>query len=137
MDEDFHDDEQMENPIEISAAKDRYILETEAWHRKEEILEFKAELKKYKLSFDELIDVSPKHRDARESAVQVARLVFEDEHLRNQVIVKGRLPIKDLVHQVDVSKKTLERNRKFIIALVLILNGDYIYLKDYLKGVGM
>ncbi|GEN53064.1 RNA polymerase sigma factor SigI [Halobacillus faecis] len=137
LDEDFHDEDQMENPVEISAAKEKFQLETEAWHRKEEILEFQAQLQKYKLSFDELIDASPKHRDARESAVQVARLVYEDEFLCSQVIDKGRLPIKDLVDRVDVSKKTLERNRKFIIALVLILNGDYVYLKDYLKGVGM
>ncbi|MBN9656113.1 RNA polymerase sigma factor SigI [Halobacillus litoralis] len=137
LDEDFHDEEQMENPVEISAAKEKFQLETEAWHRKEEILEFQAQLQKYKLSFEELIEASPKHRDARESAVQVARLVYEDEFLCSQVIDKGRLPIKDLVDRVDVSKKTLERNRKFIIALVLILNGDYVYLKDYLKGVGM
>ncbi|RDY70247.1 MULTISPECIES: RNA polymerase sigma factor SigI [Halobacillus] len=137
LDEDFHDEEQMENPLEISAAKEKFQLETEAWHRKEEIMEFQSQLQKYKLSFDELIDASPKHRDARESAVQVARLVYEDEFLCSQVIDKGRLPIKDLVDRVDVSKKTLERNRKFIIALVLILNGDYVYLKDYLKGVGM
>ena len=46
-----------------------------------------------------------------------------------------RIPIKELDTKVDVSKKTLERNRKYIIALVLILSGDYVYLKDYLKGV--
>lgn len=137
LDEDFYEEDQMENPLEVSAAKDRHRLETEAWHRKEEIMEFQAQLERYKLSFDELIDSSPKHRDARESAVQVARLVYEDSELRNQVLDKGRLPIKDLIDRVDVSKKTLERNRKFIIALVLILNGDYVYLKDYLKGVGM
>ncbi|QAS51771.1 RNA polymerase sigma factor SigI [Halobacillus litoralis] len=137
LDEDFYEEDQMENPLEVSAAKDRHRLETEAWHRKEEIMEFQAQLERYKLSFDELIDSSPKHRDARESAVQVARLVYEDTELRNQVLDKGRLPIKELIGRVDVSKKTLERNRKFIIALVLILNGDYVYLKDYLKGVGM
>ncbi|MGP4061876.1 RNA polymerase sigma factor SigI [Halobacillus sp. H74] len=137
LDEDFYEEDQMENPLEVSAAKDRHRLETEAWHRKEEIMEFQSQLERYKLSFDELIDSSPKHRDARESAVQVARLVYEDTGLRNQVLDKGRLPIKELIDRVDVSKKTLERNRKFIIALVLILNGDYVYLKDYLKGVGM
>ncbi|WP_226576581.1 RNA polymerase sigma factor SigI [Halobacillus litoralis] len=137
LDEDYYEEEQMENPLEISAAKERHQLETEAWQRKEEIMEFQAELIKYKLSFEELIDSSPKHRDARESAVQVARIVFEDVDLCHQVLEKGRLPIKDLVDRVDVSKKTLERNRKFIIALVLILKGDYVYLKDYLRGVGM
>ncbi|MCY8111045.1 RNA polymerase subunit sigma, partial [Bacillus spizizenii] len=29
----------------------------------------------------------------------------------------------------------IERNRKYIIAMCIIITGDYIYLKDYLKGV--
>ncbi|MGI8317105.1 RNA polymerase sigma-I factor [Halobacillus mangrovi] len=137
LDEEYYDEEQMENPSEVAAAKDRHQLETEAWYRREEILEFQEQLKKYKLTFEDLIDSSPKHRDARESAVQVARMVYEDSSLREKVITKGRLPIKDLIDRVEVSKKTLERNRKFIIALVLIFDGDYEYLKDYLKGVGV
>ncbi|RWZ55286.1 RNA polymerase sigma factor SigI [Halobacillus fulvus] len=137
LDEEYYEEDQMENPSEVAAAKERFAMETEAWYRREEIIEFKEQLKKYKMSFEDLIDVSPKHRDARESAVQVARTVYESDHLRKQVLSKGRLPIKDLIDHVEVSKKTLERNRKFIIALVLIFDGDYIYLKDYLKGVGV
>ncbi|TGB05365.1 RNA polymerase sigma factor SigI [Halobacillus salinus] len=137
LDEEYYEEEQMENPSEVRAAKDRFQLETESWHRQEEIREFKQQLGQFKLSFEDLIDSSPKHRDARESAVQVARVVYEHEDLREQVLSKGRLPIKDLVDRVEVSKKTLERNRKFIIALILIFHGDYVYLKDYLKGVGL
>ena len=137
LDEEYYDEEQMENPSEVAAAKDRFQMETESWHRQQEIREFKEQLKQYKMSFEDLIEASPKHRDARESAVQVARLVFEDNDLKQQVLEKGRLPIKGLVDRVEVSKKTLERNRKFIIALVLIFHGDYVYLKDYLKGVGL
>ncbi|UUZ83242.1 anti-sigma factor domain-containing protein [Paenibacillus sp. P26] len=33
---------------------------------------------------------------------------------------------------MEVSRKTLERNRKFIIAVALIYNGPYPYLRDYL-----
>ncbi|MFC7062707.1 RNA polymerase sigma factor SigI [Halobacillus seohaensis] len=137
LDEDYVDDEQMENPSEVKAAKDRFVLETESWYRKEEILEFQKQLQKYNLTFEELTETSPKHVDARESAIQVARIVYADTNLRGQVLEKGRLPMKDLIQKVDVSKKTLERNRKFIIAMVLILAGDYVYLKEYLKGVGM
>jgi RNA polymerase sigma factor len=36
---------------------------------------------------------------------------------------------------VDVSRKTIERNRKYIIAIALIMTGDYVYMKDYIKGV--
>jgi RNA polymerase sigma factor len=46
-----------------------------------------------------------------------------------------RLPIKQLEKMVDVSRKTIERNRKYIIAIALILASDYVYMKDYIKGV--
>jgi len=137
LDELNHEEEQMENPSEVAAARERHQMEKEAWYRREEIHEFKEQLKKYNLSLEDLVDASPKHKDARDSAVQTARIVYNHKELREQVLYKGRLPMKELVREVDVSKKTLERNRKFIIALVLIFDGDYIYLNDYLKGVGV
>lgn len=131
-----YDEEQMENSLEIAAVQEKYQMEIDAQNRKEEILEFKEKLKLYKLSLVELTEVSPKHRDARESAVKTARILYNDPTLRDYVYRKKKLPIKDLVKKVDVSKKTLERNRKFILAMFIVLSEDYIYLKEYLKGVG-
>ncbi|SDQ85097.1 RNA polymerase sigma factor SigI [Virgibacillus salinus] len=135
LDESF-DEEQMENPTEIVAVKEIYQQEQEAWHRREEIMDFKEKLRVYKLSLVELTEASPKHKDARESAVAVARKLYNDTDLREYVYQKKKLPIKDLVKMVDVSKKTLERNRKFILAIFVVLDEDYMYLKEYLKGVG-
>ncbi|HLR68604.1 RNA polymerase sigma-I factor [Virgibacillus alimentarius] len=131
-----YDVEQMENPLEVAAAKEAYIQEQDAWHRKEEIKDYKEKLATYKLSLLELTEVSPKHQDARESAVEVAKILFHDKALREYVRAKKRLPIKDLIQKVNVSKKTLERNRKFILAMFIVLNEDYVYLKDYLRGGG-
>ncbi|MGP4106540.1 RNA polymerase sigma factor SigI [Virgibacillus sp. L01] len=135
LDENF-DEEQMENPTEIVAVKEIYQQEQEAWHRKEEIIDFKEKLRVYKLSLVELTEGSPKHKDARESAIRVAKQLYDDTDLREYVYRKKKLPIKDLVRKVDVSKKTLERNRKFILAIFVVLDEDYMYLKEYLKGVG-
>ncbi|MFD2630259.1 RNA polymerase sigma factor SigI [Oceanobacillus kapialis] len=135
LDETF-DAEQMDNPLEISAVKKRYQEEQDAWHRREEILDYKEKLKAYKLTLDELTEASPKHRDARDSAVKTARTLFEDSELRSFVFHKKKLPIKQLVRKVNVSKKTIERNRKFILAVFIVLAEDYLYLKEYLKGVG-
>ncbi|CDQ40757.1 MULTISPECIES: RNA polymerase sigma factor SigI [Virgibacillus] len=131
-----YDAEQMENPTEILAVKEQYQLEQDSWYRKQEILDFKEKLKLYKMSLAELTEVSPKHRDARESAIRTARVLCEKPELKEYVIAKRKLPIKELVKNVDVSKKTLERNRKYILAIFIVLTEDYLYLKDYLKGVG-
>ncbi|SDM77441.1 RNA polymerase sigma-I factor [Sediminibacillus halophilus] len=127
---------QLENPSEVTAAKAIYQDQVDSWYRREEIRDLQDKLKEYKLSFEELTVISPKHRDARESAIRVARVLHENEFLRSYVLKKRKIPIKNLVNYVDVSKKTLERNRKFILAIFIILSGDYIYLKDYLKGLG-
>ncbi|QHS21554.1 RNA polymerase sigma factor SigI [Virgibacillus sp. MSP4-1] len=137
IDQDYEDEEQMENQLEVQVARNEYIQQSEAWQRREEILEFQNQLREYKISFDELTSHSPKHADARQSAIEVAKIIFSEEPLRNYVIEKKRLPMKDLVDYVEVSRKTLERNRKYILAMFIILSGDYIYLKDYLKGVDL
>lgn len=131
-----YDVEKMENPIEIIAVKKAYQQDQDTWYRRDEIIEFKEKLREFKLTLTELTEASPKHKDARDSAVRTARILFEDPKLREYVHQKKKLPMKDLVKKVDVSKKTLERNRKFIIAIFIVLSEDYMYLKDYLKGVG-
>lgn len=135
LDETYENEEQMENPAEIQISREKFTEETEAWYRREEIRELQVQLRRFRLTFEDITEAAPKHKDARESAMQVARIVHGDKCLRSKVLDKGRLPIKDLDGKVSVSKKTLERNRKYIIALVLILSGDYVYLKEYLKEV--
>ncbi|WP_085992828.1 RNA polymerase sigma factor SigI [Oceanobacillus senegalensis] len=131
-----YDDVQMENPMEIRIAKEKYRERQDVLKLTEEIFDFKQKLSEFKLSFEELTKVSPKHRDARDSAVRVARVLYEEENLREYVFKKKKIPMKHLANKVDVSKKTLERNRKFILAIFIVLSEEFIYLKDYLKGVG-
>lgn len=103
--------------------------------RKEEIIQFQILLTSFDLSFSDLVENSPKHADARENAIKVAKLLVENKELRDSLYEKKRLPIKQLEKMVNVSRKTIERNRKYIIAIALILSSDYVYLNDYLKGV--
>ncbi|AUJ25676.1 MULTISPECIES: RNA polymerase sigma-I factor [Virgibacillus] len=133
--DEIYDADLLENPTEILAVKKQYQLAQDSWHRKQEILDFKEKLKVYKLSLAELTEVAPKHRDARESAIHTAKVLYEDKPLRDYVLAKRKLPIKQLVKKVDISKKTIERNRKYILAVFIVLTEDYLYLKDYLKVV--
>lgn len=134
LDETF-DAEKLENPREIKAVKASYDDEQDAWNRRQEIFEFQEKLAHYKLTLTELTEVAPKHKDARESAIRIARILHNDESMRKSVRKKKKLPMKDLVKQVDVSKKTLERNRKYILAIFIVLDEKFLYLNDYLKVV--
>jgi len=103
--------------------------------RREEILEYQKALQSFGISFSDLVKASPKHQDARVSAYQVARIVANNARIRDQLLRTGNLPLKDLEKEVAVSRKTLERQRKYIIALVVILTGEYYFLHDYLEGL--
>ena len=46
-----------------------------------------------------------------------------------------KLPIRALASGSGVSRKVLDRYRKYIIMAVLILNGEYPKLSEYLKFV--
>lgn len=120
--------------IEDNLSIENFHIKKDDEKRKEEIIRFGELLKTYKLSFNDLIKQSPKHEDARVNAFKAAKEIVEDRELLEQLIENKKLPMKLLEKKVDVSRKTLERNRKYIIAVVLILAGDFLYLKEYIKG---
>ncbi|WP_243291744.1 RNA polymerase sigma factor SigI [Bacillus sp. FJAT-47783] len=129
------DEEAPQSKVEADLSIEEYEKLLEQEQRKEEILFFRAVLKEFKLSLEELIEQSPKHVDARQNAINVAKVLVEDEELKQFLLQKKRLPVKQLEKKVSVSRKTIERNRKYIMSMAIILSGDYVYLKDYIKGV--
>ncbi|NQD65480.1 RNA polymerase sigma factor SigI [Bacillus haikouensis] len=120
--------------IEQVVSVEEYAKQEDSLKRREEIIDFQDQLSLYNLSFIDLVEQSPKHEDARLNAIEIAKKVVTSNELMNYLMEKKRLPIKKIEKQVNVSRKTIERNRKYIIAISLILIGNYVYLKDYLKG---
>ncbi|WP_456271755.1 RNA polymerase sigma-I factor [Bacillus sp. AK031] len=128
------EDGEAQNRITDTLSLEEYGREKETVERREEILAFTAKLKEYSLSFEDLVKNSPKHEDARINAISIAETVVSTPALLDYMVAKKRLPIKQLENQVGFSRKTIERNRKYIIAISIIIMGDFYYLKDYLKG---
>lgn len=120
------------NPIEIHQAIEQYEKQKGSLERRSEIMELNRSLTDFGIGFADLVDASPKHDDSRQALFGIAKKLSEDVGLMQTMMSKKMLPIKELLDQVEVSRKTLERNRKFIIAVALINNGPYPYLKDYL-----
>ncbi|WP_060207277.1 RNA polymerase sigma-I factor [Sporosarcina koreensis] len=111
-----------------------YSEERCAEERREEMVEYSRLLEEYGLSFSELAKVSPKHVDSRKTAFQIAQIIAETPEFFELLSENKRLPIKQLEHIVEVSRKTIERHRKYIIAVALLLNHDFTYIKEYVKG---
>jgi RNA polymerase sigma factor len=130
------DDEQTSaSLLEDRLSLEEFVKKSEEELRREEILHVSALLKEYGLTFAEVADQSPKHADARRNAMEIASALVSDKELSSYLKEKKRLPIKQLEGSAAVSRKTIERNRKYIIAVSLILLGDYVFLQEYIKGV--
>jgi len=130
-----HEEDSESSSIDVELSIKEYNIQIDEQLRKEEILLFTRMLQQFDLTFQDLLEQSPKHADARKSAILVAKAVADNEMFSNSLLKKKQLPIKQLESVVSVSRKTIERNRKYIIAISLILIGDFVYLKDYIKGV--
>jgi len=119
--------------IESKEAIGAIQLQQEAEERREEIFRLNQLLSEYGVMFSDLVRISPKHQDARDRALEVARILAKEPELLHYLTHKKALPLKELEKLVNVSRKTLERQRKYIITLTLILVGEFNYLQEYLK----
>jgi len=132
------EEEDDENPastyyyLEAKQSVEEFQQKTAAAERKEEIVLLTGKLKEFGITFQELVEFSPKHEDARVRAMEVAKIIAGDNYLKTYLLTKKELPLKLLEQKVGISRKTLERQRKYIIAVTLILIDDFDHLRQYI-----
>lgn len=124
--------------METEKAWENYLKEAENRERQEEVLEFQRELLKYGISISELVEASPKHRDSREGLIKISRQLAQNSELMGLLLQTNKLPIKELTSITDLHRKTIEKGRRYIIAMALLFywQDKYIYLYSYLKYNG-
>ncbi|MFT8872489.1 MAG: RNA polymerase sigma-I factor [Sporolactobacillus sp.] len=125
--------EMEESYVEQRAAIDYYEERCRIDERTEQINSYRQLLLGYGITFDVLSRHCPKHVDARENAKLSAKRLAEHPELVRFLKKKKQLPIKELLQFVSCSRKTVERNRKYIIALTLIYIGGFNALTSYIE----
>jgi RNA polymerase sigma factor len=106
---------------------------SEAYEIQEELLLYQNALREYGITLDTLQHSAPKHADTRALCVRIAQKLYEDETLSGVLMAEKRLPIAQLLGCFSLSRKTIENNRKYIIALFLILNSELEIMKGYIS----
>lgn len=102
---------------------------------KEEIVNFSMRLKKFNIEIADLVKCAPKHMDSKRLAIKIARLIAENKDLSEKLETKKTMPVVDLLKLINVNHKTIERNRKFIIAVYLILSSNLEVMQGYVNNV--
>lgn len=101
-----------------------------------EILALEEDLKLYGISFMDLADASPKAQKTRDTCRKAINWIIENPLIINQMKENKQLPIRIIENNSGVPRKILERHRKYIIAVVEILAGDYPWLNEYVRQEG-
>ncbi|THF73170.1 RNA polymerase sigma-I factor [Cohnella fermenti] len=120
--------------LEAKEAITVYSREQLAQDRRDEIVSLSEELAAYGVSFFDLTEQSPKHQDSREALLEIGLRLAQRESLLAALKDKKKLPLKELGQLESVSRKTLERHRKYLITVALIAAGEYPLLQQYITG---
>lgn len=92
-------------------------------------------LSDYGFSFFDLADCSPKADKTKKACAKAVAAILSDPELLSRMRASKTLPMKELEKISRVPRKILDRHRKYIIAAVEILNGEYPLLAEYMSYI--
>jgi RNA polymerase sigma factor len=119
---------------ELDAAWENYYQQLVRQERAEELARYQGLLGSFGLTMQDLVSVSPKHRDTRENLMRAAIVLCSNLKMQQALFKNKQLPMKELSLASGIHLKTLERGRKYIIAVACIVcNEDLIHLRSYVK----
>lgn len=102
---------------------------------KEELAAFTERLASFNIELKELVKLAPKHMDSKRLAIKIARILAQSRELSDKLERKKTIPMVELMKLLDVNHKTVERNRKFIISVYIILCSRLETLQGYVENV--
>ena len=126
---------------------DRSLLDTladgrdhfeEAAHReatRQEIQELARVMAEFGITFSDVAENCPRQERTLEACSRAVRYAGENRQLLEQLLQTRKLPLGQLVKGSGVERKTLERHRKYILAMLLIQTNGYEIIRGHLYRV--
>ena len=111
---------------------ERYELVTAT---RQEINELSAQLADFGISFSDISENCPKQTRTLESCSRVLLYAKENPSLLEELLQTKRLPITALCAGTGVERKTLERHRKYLVALMVAFTNGYEVIRGHLSQV--
>ncbi len=122
--------------ISLDALKDLPVnddLERTALIRLE-IDQYRKELKRYNIDFDDLPEQTPKHADVVKRLKILASNISADKDIMQEMLQTGKLPSRKIALKMNVSNKILRNHREFLIALIIGLESGGETLRHYMES---
>ena len=102
---------------------------------RQEIEELSRVMGLFDVDFADVADNSPRQERTLQACTAAVRYARENPQLLDELLRTRRLPLAQLVAGTGVERKTLERHRKYILAMLLILTNGYEIIRGHLCHV--
>jgi RNA polymerase sigma factor len=92
-------------------------------------------LHNYDFTFLDLTNCSPHAKKTKSACAKAVAFILKNPLIINELRRTNQLPLKIIEKNAKIPRKILERHRKYIIAAVEILSGEYPELAEYLRYI--
>lgn len=116
----------------IAHEKDEYEEMTHRAATQDEIAEFTLQLQAFGLSLTDVAESCPKQDRTLKSCLDALAYAKQHPELLDQMLESKKLPISALAMGAGVEKKTLERHRKYVLAILLAFTNGYEIIRGHL-----
>lgn len=89
----------------------------------------------YGFSFFDLSDSAPQTKKTKSACAKAAAFLLKNPALICEMRASRHLSLKIIEKNTNVPRKVLERHRKYVIAAVEMLSGEYPYLAEYMRYI--
>ena len=100
-----------------------------------EIEELTRQMQAFGVSLSDVADNCPKQQRTLDACQKALQYIRENPGLLDDFLQTKKLPIGQLTAGSGVERKTLERHRKYMVALLLIYTNGYEIIRGHLKQV--
>ncbi|MBQ1519177.1 MAG: RNA polymerase subunit sigma [Ruminococcus sp.] len=102
---------------------------------KQEIEELSRQMSDFGVTMNDIADNSPRQRRTIEICQKAVRYARNNPELLDDLLRTKRVPIAKLAAGADVERKSLERHRKYLVAVLLICTNGYEIMRGHIMQV--
>ena len=109
-----------------------YSREREREGLSDEIEALSGQLGQFGVSFEDLHRICPRQERARKQCIEIGRYIAGSERMCEILYKHRRLAQSELAKEFGLSEKTVEKHRKYIVTIAVLLTGDYPLIRAFL-----
>ena len=121
------------SPPEIEAAQRNYEVTVERENLRYEIAEINAEFAGWDFDIIDLCEHRPKQDRSRLTCQTIANAALAHPGLVAEMKETRKFPVKKIIALTGCREKIIEKYRRYIVALILIMSGEYPYIQSFLS----